>query len=165
MDTPDPTQQHGRQFATHMDDAVREQLLQQQNECTFIWQARHEATGTVMSYLWADGCVWLTTNDRRPRIQAIRQHGRAAVVISSAGTGLGQSRCVTLRGPCQILDDEETRAWFFPQFCARVFPDNVRAQATLHNLLDRPGQVILRLQPDRITSYDGDALMRKIAST
>jgi hypothetical protein len=30
------------------------------------------------------------------------------------------------------------------------------------DLLDREGQVILCVKPDKITAYDGDALMRKL---
>ena len=155
---------HGKQFSAPMADAIREQLLQTQCECTFIWQGKEEACGTIMSYLWADGCVWLTTNDSRPRVAAVKRHGRATAVISSTGTELGDSRCVTLRGPCTVLDDKPTRDWFFPLFCQKLLPGNTKAQAAMKNMLDRDGQVILRLQPDKVIAYDGDALMAKLAA-
>lgn len=155
---------HGKQFATRMSDSVREQLLQAQAECTFIWQGEREPIGTVMSFLWDDGCLWLTTNEARPRIAALRRTPRACAVISSAGTALGQSRCVTVRGPCRVLADRETAQWFYPRFCRKLFPDNARAQAAMHDLLDRPGQVILQLVPEHWTAYDGDALMARLAA-
>ena len=161
----DPTgASHGRQFATHLSDSLREQLLQQQSECTFVWAGRDEALATIMSFLWRDGCLWLTTNDSRPRVAAVRKHGRATAVVSSAGTTLGISRCVTVRGPCEILDDRHEKDSFFPFFCQKLFPDNPRAQAAMQNQLDRDGQIILRLRPDHISGYDGDGLMRKLSS-
>ena len=153
---------HGKQFSGSMSDAVREQLLQEQDECTFIWQGKNDALGTIMSFVWADGCVWLTTNDQRPRVNAVRRTGRASVVISSAGTTLGDSRCISLSGACTVLDDAQTRRWFFPLFCQKLLPDNSKAQATMRDLLDREGQVILRVKPDKVTAYDGDALMRQL---
>ena len=164
MENPNDKPQHGRQFATQMDETLREQLLQQQTECTFIWQAKQGATGTIMSFLWAKEALWLTTNDSRPRVAALRRHPRATAVVSSAGTMLGNSRCVTVRGPCQVLDDRHTKDWFFPAFCQKLFPENFRAQETMKNMLDREGQIILQIQPEKITGYDGDALMQKIAS-
>lgn len=158
------TPSHGKQFSAPMADAVREQLLAEQSECTFIWQGKDDACGTIMSYLWADNCLWLTTNSTRPRVSAVRHTGRATAVISAAGTSLGDSRCVTLRGTCTVLDDTVTRQWFFPQFCQKLLPDNTKAQQAMLNLLDREGQVILRLQPEKTIAYDGDALMRKLES-
>lgn len=155
---------HGKQFATRMSEAVREQLLQLQDECTFIWQAEKESAGTIMSFLWHDNCLWLTTNDTRPRVAAVRKNGRATAVISSAGTTLGRSRCITLRGTCSVLDDRETAGWFYPAFCQKLFPGNLSAQTAMQSMLDRPGQVILRLQPEKIIAYDGNALMQKIAA-
>ena len=153
---------HGKQFAAQMSDEVREQLLQEQDECTFIWQGKKDALGTIMSFVWADGCVWLTTNDSRPRVSAVRRTGRATVVISSAGTALGDSRCISLNGICTVMDDNETRRWFFPQFCRKLLPDNVAAQAAMQDMLDREGQVILRVQPEKMVAYDGDTLMRRL---
>lgn len=155
---------HGKQFATRMHDDIRQALLEQQTECTFVWQGQQQPSATIMSFLWADGCIWLTTNDARPRVAAIRRHGHATVVVSSAGTALGSHRCLTLRGTCTVLDDKETGAWFYPAFCRKLFPDNPRSQAAMHNLLDREGQVILRLKPESIIAYDGHALMEKLAA-
>lgn len=155
---------HGKQFSTHMSESLREQLLQEQSECTFIWQADKEAAGTIMSFVWANGCVWLTTNDSRPRVAAVRKHQRATVVVSSTGTGLGDSRCVTMRGACVVLDGRKTADWFYPLFCQKLLPDNPRAQVAMQGMLDRAGQVILRLKPDKIIGYDGDALMKKLSA-
>jgi hypothetical protein len=85
-------------------------------------------------------------------------------VISSAGTTLGRSRCITLRGTCSVLDDRETAGWFYPAFCQKLFPGNLSAQTAMQSMLDRPGQVILCLQPEKIIAYDGNALMQKIAA-
>lgn len=160
----DKEKSHGRQFSGSMSDALREELLQLQSECTFIWQAEKEAAGTIMSFVWADGCVWLTTNDSRPRVAAVRKHQRASVVVSSAGTELGDSRCVTMRGTCSVLNDRKTADWFYPLFCQKLLPDNPRAQAAMQNMLDRDGQIILCMKPEKIIGYDGDALMKKVAA-
>jgi hypothetical protein len=151
-------------FSTHMSDAVRNELLNIQSECTFIWQGEQEAIGTIMSFLWADDCIWLTTDAVQPRIRAIKRHGRACVVISSAGTALGGTRCISFRGPCTLLNDSQTRDWFYPRFCQKLFPDNLAAQVTMRPMLDRDGQIILRLQPDKSVAYDGNALMSRMAN-
>ena len=153
---------HGKQFSAPMTDAVRDQLLAEQTECTFIWQGKSDPYGTIMIYIWDNGSVWLTTNDARPRVAAVKKSGRATVVISSAGTALGDSRCISMRGHCAILNDRETRDWFFPLFCEKLLPGNVAAQTAMRDLLDRDGQVILQLLPDKAIAYDGDALMRKL---
>lgn len=156
------TANHGKQFSAHMSESVREQLLHAQSECTFIWHAGSEAAGTIMSFIWAEGCIWLTTNDTRPRVAAVRKTRRASVVISSAGTDLGDSRCVTMRGECSVLNDRKTAEWFYPLFCQKLLPDNPRAQAAMQSMLDRDGQIIFCVKPDKIIGYDGDALMRKL---
>ncbi len=155
---------HGKQFAAPMSDSVRAQLLEQQSECTFVWQGQQDAMGTVMSFLWADGCVWLTTNDTRPRVAAVRKHRRTCVVVSSAGTTLGNSRCISLRGSCEVVDSREKKDWFYPAFCRKLFPENPRAAQAMHNMLDRDGQVLLCLRPDSITAYDGKALMDRLSA-
>ncbi len=151
------------QFATHLTDEVREQLLTQQSECTFIWQGKHEAIGTVMSFVWAEGRVWLTTDDTSPRVTAVRKTGRACVVVSSAGTGLGASRCVSMRGTCSAMDDASTRNWFFPLLCQKLFPNSPRAQAVMLDMMNRPRQVVLCFVPECYSGYDGKALMEKMA--
>ena len=39
-----------------LDPDVQEKILQEQNECSFVWGPKnHWAVGVIMSYFWEDG--------------------------------------------------------------------------------------------------------------
>ena len=44
-----------------LDTSDEEEMLRAQNECTFIWANKEGwPLGVIMSYVWHDGCFWLT---------------------------------------------------------------------------------------------------------
>ncbi len=151
---------HGRQFATSMSATVKDQLLRTQNECTFIWSTNAgDGIGTVMSYLWHDNSLWLTTNDSRPRVGAVRARPRACVVVSSTGTAMGISRCISIKGECVIHPMQVVKDWFLPEYCCHVLPNNPRGAEKMAAMLDAPGQVVLQVIPEKFICYDGHSLM------
>ena len=76
-----------------LDDEVREELLQLQNECIFMWVNKAgQPFGVTMSYIWRDGSFWLTCAKARKRVPAIENTGYAAITITSKGTDLGTGK-------------------------------------------------------------------------
>ena len=99
-----------------LDDAVREELLELQNECIFMWvNNAGQPFGVTMSYIWRDESFWLTCAEARKRVPAIEKTGYAAISITSKGTDLGTGKTVSYRGPCTVHENEETLKWMLPE--------------------------------------------------
>ena len=101
------------------------ELLERQTECTFIWLGKDGyPMGVVMNYLARDGRFWLTATAGRPRIAAVRRDPRVSIAITSKGSGITVSKSLTYKGSCVVHDDDDTKAWFYPAFAARLRPDD-----------------------------------------
>ena len=134
-------------------------LLDRQTECTFMWTTRDgDPVGVIMNYVVHDGDIWLTCTRRRKRVPAIEARPRAAVAITSRGTDIGTSQSVTYKGDTTVLDDDETKAWFYPALAARVRPGDDAAQAAFVDHLDSPGRVVIRLVPDARIGFDSEKM-------
>src|SRR5690606_16697293 len=115
--------------AFQLDEPRLHDLLTSQNECSFVWSTKEGwPVGVVMSYVWRDGKIWLTSSRQRKRIKAVERDNRVSVIISSLGTPLGPGKTVTFKGRCTIHDDAATKAWFYPALAAAIFPGNERRQ-------------------------------------
>ena len=96
-----------------IDPEVQEQMLLEQNECTFMWHTRDSwPIGMIMSYVWRDGRFWLTATSQRKRVPALRRDDRVAIAVTSVGTKLGPAKGLTVKGRCAIRDDRETKDWW-----------------------------------------------------
>jgi general stress protein 26 len=136
-------------------DDDRETLLKTQNECVFTWRTSDGwPIGVVMSYVWRDGKVWLTASNQRPRIKAVRRDDRVSVVVSSTGTGAPPAT-VTIKGRCAILEDVETKRWFYPALAAALIPRSEKQQAGFVRMLDSPRRVVLCVMPKHFITFDG----------
>lgn len=152
-------------FSTRMQEDVKEALLNEQTECTFIWSTREgNGLGTPMSFLWNNNRVWVTTNAQRPRIKAIKNNPRVSVVISSAGTSLGNSRGISLQGEAKIHALTDVSDWFLPAYCQKLLPSSANGASTLATMLQQPGQVVVEVIPDKWICYDGQSLMDNLAA-
>lgn len=137
---------------------LEHQLVHTQRNCVFMWTNKQgEAFGVVQSYLPKDGKLWMTCAETRARVPAIRRFPRASVCISGAETPLGSGRTVTYKGNCVVRTDQETKDWFYPEFCRYLRGDNDTAKA-FQAFLDSPHRVILEFTPDYTLSFDS-ALM------
>lgn len=133
-----------------------EVLLKAQNECSFIWANKEGwPLGVIMSYVWHDGCFWLTLSSQRARVPAMRRDNRCAVSITSKGTHLGANQAITYKGTCEILDDDETKAWFYPALAKAIRPDDEQAARNFAGFLDSPRRVIFKITPTQRIGYDG----------
>jgi len=152
-----PGIQHVEDLRTFtLDDAEESELLERQNECTFVWCNRDGfPIGAVVNFMFRKGRFWLTATDARPRVKALRQDPRASIVISSKGSGIEARRSLTYKGHVVVHDDAETIDWFKPEFAAVLRPGEPERAAAFAELLTSPGRVVLELTPVGRTSYDG----------
>ena len=139
-----------------LDDDVEEQLLLVHNECTFIWSNKEGwPVGVIMSYVWRDGCFWLTASSQRARISAVRRDPRVCVVVTSTGTSLPRNMTVTWKGTCEVLDDQATKDWFYPALAEAIMGGRGERAAAFQSFLDSPRRVILKVTPTQRIGYDG----------
>ena len=147
-----------------LDADVEEQLLLAHNECTFIWANREGwPVGVIMSYIWRDGRFWLTASSQRARISAVRRDPRVCIVVTSTGSPLPRNKAITWKGTCKVHDDVETKAWFYPEFAAALYPGNEAGQASFVSFLDSPRRVILEVAPTQRIGYDGSKMFKATA--
>ena len=138
----------------------REALLTEHNECSFAWSTREGwPVSVIMSYLWKDGRFWLTAGRHRHRISAVRRDPRVCITVTSTGTRLGPGKSVSVKGRCVILEDVETKSWFYPEFARHLEPDECRARA-LEARLDSPLRVVLEVTPEKWITYDGEKMAK-----
>ena len=85
----------------------------------------------------------------------MRRDNRCAVCITSKGTKAGPNQTVTYKGTCEILDDDETKAWFYPALAKALNPANEQWQKNFAGFLDSPRRVIFKITPTQRIGYDG----------
>jgi len=139
-----------------LDDDVEAEMLDAQNECTFIWSNKEGwPVGVIMSYVYRDGRFWLTAAEQRARISAVRRDPRVCIVVTSTGSRMTRNKTVTYKGTCTVRNDDEVKAWFYPALAHAIFP-NDQARADLFvQFLDSPRRVILEVEPTQRIGYDG----------
>jgi len=109
--------------------------------------------GVIMSCLWKDGRMWLTTGAQRHRVSAVRRDPRCSVVVTSTGTDVGPGRTVTIKGRCVVHEDRETKDWFYSTFASHLNPDPAGAEE-FRGRLDSPLRVIIEVVPEKYITYD-----------
>lgn len=139
-----------------LDAEAEEAMLAAQTECTFIWANREGwPVGVIMSFIWRRGRFWLTASGQRARIAAVRRDPRVCIVVTSTGAaGVPRRQTVTYKGVCRVLDDDETKAWFYPELAAALHSDE-EMQGHFTRFLDSPRRVILEVEPTQRISFDG----------
>jgi hypothetical protein len=143
-----------RAYRLDPDDEAR--MLVDQHECTFIWANQEGwAVGVIMAYVWRDGCFWLTAAAGRARVRAVTRDPRVSVCVSSMGTPQGELKTVTYKGLCTVLDDADTKAWYYPALAAALIPGDETFQHGFARFLDSPDRVVLRVDPGQRIDYDG----------
>jgi general stress protein 26 len=147
-----------------LDDAVETEMLDAQNECTFIWSNKEGwPVGVIMSYVHRDGKFWLTASSQRARISAVKRDPRVCIVVTSTGSKMARNKTVTYKGTCTVHDDQETKDWFYPALAAAIRRDDVRAQELFAKFLDSPRRVILEVEPTQRIGYDGGKMGKATA--
>ncbi len=138
-----------------LDTDDEERLLLAHNECTFIWSNKEGwPVGVIMSYVWRHGCFWVTGSRQRARFSAVERDPRVCIVVTSTGSGLRKNQTVTYKGTATLHDDDETKAWFYPELSTALNDDPERAK-WFQKFLDTPRRVIVRIEPTQRIGYDG----------
>ena len=139
-----------------LDHADEEALLLAHNECTFIWSNKEGwPVGVIMSYVWRNGSFWLTASGQRKRIAAVRRDPRVCIVVTSTGSPLPRNKAITWKGTCTVLDDRETKDWFYNELATALRGPDQNAVDLFAKFLDSPRRVILKVDPVQRIGYDG----------
>lgn len=144
-----------------MFDALSRKILDAQNECTLSWITKEGSpAATVVSFIVEDDCLWMTAINGSARDIAISRDGRVAVVVSGAGSKVGDTRCVSMRGRCEILRDAKTRDWFFPKFSKRVLHKSRIGAKMMSSSMNNASNVVLKFTPEKVIPYDAQKMMK-----
>ena len=147
-----------------LDDDVEAEMLDAQNECTFIWSNKEGwPVGVIMSYVYRGGRFWLTASSQRARISAVKRDPRVCIVVTSTGSKMARNKTVTYKGTCAVHDDQDTKDWFYPALAAAIRRDDIEGQEVFAEFLDSPRRVILEVEPTQRIGYDGDKMGRATA--
>lgn len=139
-----------------LDDDVETQMLNAQNECTFIWSNKEGwPVGVIMSYIFRDGKFWLTASSQRARISAVRRDPRVCIVVTSTGSAMERNKTVTYKGTCKVHDDPDIKKWFYPDFSRALRGDNQDHIDQFVHFLDSPRRIVLEIEPTQRIGYDG----------
>lgn len=142
-----------------LDPDMEERLIAEQQELSFCWVTKDGSPmAVIMSYLRDDdGNFWMTASGQRKRIPAIRRDGRVVLVITSPGTSLGPGKTVTYKGNATVLDDDETKKWFYPALAERIYGGRGSQERVdeFANMLNSPRRVIIKIEPGLRVGYDG----------
>ena len=134
-----------------LDEQAEAELIAAQNECTFMWSTKEGwPVGVIMSYIFEQGCFWLSVSSLRVRVQAVERDPRVSIAITSKGTSTLASRALTYKGTCEVFKDQATIDWFLPLLAQKLFV----------KLNDTPNRRVLKVTPVKRIGYDGQK-MRK----
>lgn len=141
-----------------------ERLVAEQDECTFMWTNKEGwPVGVVMSYVFHDGCFWLSVSDLRLRVKAVLRDPRVAISITSKGTAIKGSQAVTYKGTCEVFSDRATVLWFLPELAKRLRPGDEAAQRDFVRLNDTERRRVLKVTPTQTIGFDGNKMRRATA--
>lgn len=131
-------------------------LVEAQDECTFMWANKEGwPVGVVMSYVFHDGCFWLSVSDLRVRVRAVERDPRVSISITSKGSTIRSSQALTYKGLCVVHRDRPTIDWFLPALARRLRPDDDAAQQAFVRLNDTPRRCVLQVTPQQTIAFDG----------
>lgn len=142
-----------------LDTDQEAELVASQNECTFMWSTKEGwPVGVIMSYVFHEGCFWLSVSSLRVRVKAVERDPRVSISITSKGSGIDSARAVTYKGTCEVLSDQETIDWFLPALAKRLRPGDEDAQKLFYELNNTPNRRVLKITPVKTIGFDGDKM-------
>lgn len=142
-------------------DDISKKILAAQNECTLSWITQDGSpAATVVSFLYAEDCIWMTALAGSGRIKAITRDNRVAVTISGKGSKAGDTRCVSMRGVCEVLSDQQTRDWFFPLFSRKVLHKSRIGASMMSKSMNTVDNLVLKFHSEKTIPYDAQRMMK-----
>jgi general stress protein 26 len=152
------------------DDEI-DRLMNHSNECVLMWATKDGwPVGVIHAFVWHDGKIWVTFAAHRHRTAAIRRDNRVSVCVSSGGYRTNASKelprgAITFKGRAEILDDDATKAWFYPALSKKLNPTSAQGEAFFNDLLDSPLRVIVAVTPVKKIMYNAALANRHMAGT
>jgi hypothetical protein len=144
-------------------DENLEQLLTEQFECTFCWTNRAgEPVALTEAFIYAEGAIWMCSEESRVRVKAIVREPRSALVVSSTGTSMGHSKTVSFKGLSEVVRDRDRIMWFLREIAKRYDPHDEQAQEAHVRAADHPGRVVIKFVATTTTNaFDGRRARRR----
>ena len=143
-----------------LDDDDEAEMLDAQNECTFIWSNKEGwPVGVIMSYIFRDGKFWLTASSQRARISAVKRDPRVCIVVTSTGSKMARNKTVTYKGTCTIHDDQATKDWFYPACAAVNIPTAGKLQDAFAHMMDTERRLVIEVVPEKWITFDATKMM------
>ena len=141
-------------------DAEVDTLLEHAGECVLIWATQEGwPVGVTHAFVWKEGEIWLTFAAHRHRAAAIRRDPRVSVNVSSSSY-IGRANrewprgAITFKGRARLLEDDASKAWFYPALASKLNPGNPKGETFFGELLDSPLRVIAAVTPEKKIMYN-----------
>jgi hypothetical protein len=142
-------QRRGRRIA--MTPGEVDAFLAEQRTCRVATVGRNGPHATPLWYAWHGGALWITSVVRSQRWADLQRDPRIAVVVD-AGTSYDELRGVELRGRVEVVGEVPRTGEPVPELDG---PERLMAERYLGGTMVHDGRhAWLRLQPDKITSWD-----------
>jgi hypothetical protein len=82
------------------------------------------------------------------------------VVVSGKGSKAGDTRCVSMRGHCEIFGDQVTRDEFFPRFSKKVLHKSRIGAGLMSKSMNNRSNLVLKFSPFKVIPYDAQKMMK-----
>lgn len=142
-------------------DNISQRLLNEQNECVLSWITQDGSpASTVVSFVYYDNAVWMTATAGSARIKALSRDPRASLVINGSGSEIGHTRCLSLRGRCQLHLDKSVRDVFFPRFSKKVLAGSKIGAGLMSKGMNNNSNYVVEFIPHKAIPYDAQKMMK-----
>ena len=126
-------------------------FLAEERTCRVATLGPNGPHATPLWYAWHGGALWLTSVVRSQRWTDLQRDPRVAVVVD-AGTSYDELRGVELRGRVEVVGEVPRTGEPVPELEG---PEQLMADRYLGGTFVHDGRhAWLRLEPDKITSWD-----------
>lgn len=140
--------------ASRLGEAAIAELLDAATEATLVFASKEDGwpQGVVVSFLAAEGSLWVAAVEGRGHTRALTRDPRATLVVSSSGTALPGRRMVALRARAIVHGEPAVHQRILPLLAARLAPGD---PAAMLRLLDTARRVVIELaEPRVVVSHD-----------
>lgn len=142
-------------------DKISLRLLNEQNECVLSWITQDGSpASTVVSFVYYDNALWMTAAAGSARVKALNRDPRASLVVNGSGSEVGHTRCLSLRGRCQLHQDKAVRDVFFPRFSKKVLAKSKMGAGLMSKGMNNSSNYVLQFIPNKAIPYDAQKMIK-----
>jgi PPOX class probable F420-dependent enzyme len=104
----------------------------------------------AMNYFYIDGAIYMTSYGKAQKVVNIRRNPKVGVMVET-GRSYGELQGVMVRGHCEIIEDPEQ-----VQRSLRAIgqKQGQRSEVPRQATTSMPKRVVLKIVPEKITSWD-----------